>query len=76
MTECNTQNVLMFCLRVVRGAGAVKGPVVKLGGISVAVQSFKARMEELQALADCLPSSREARKRCELATTARCGRRL
>lgn len=40
-----------------------KGPMLQLSGVSVAVQSFKARREELQALADCLPKSREARKR-------------
>ena len=40
-----------------------KGPVLQLSGVSVGVQSFKARSEELQALADCLPESREARKR-------------
>jgi chromodomain-helicase-DNA-binding protein 1 len=61
----------LLCLRVAKGSGAVKGPVVKLGSISVAVQSFKARMEELQALADCLPSSREARKRYRMVTRAK-----
>lgn len=40
-----------------------KGPMLQLSGVSVPVQSFKARCEELQALANCLPESREARKR-------------
>lgn len=40
-----------------------KGPMLQLSGVSVPVQSFKARYEELQALADCLPESREGRKR-------------
>lgn len=35
------------------------------------VQSFRARLEELQALADCLPASQEARKRYRMVTRAK-----
>lgn len=48
-----------------------RGPVLLLSGVTVPVQSFKARLEELQALADCLPASREARKRYRMVTRAK-----
>lgn len=57
----------VICLRVADDSSynprTDKGPMLHLSGVSVPVQSFKARYEELQALADCLPESREARKR-------------
>ena len=58
---------------IARGEGerGEKGPVLQLSGVSVPVQSFRARLEELQALADCLPASQEARKRYRMVTRAK-----
>ena len=54
------------------GEGGEKGgPVLHLSGVSVPVSSFKARLAELQALADCLPASPEARKRYRMVSRAK-----
>ncbi|CAI8057331.1 Chromodomain-helicase-DNA-binding protein 2 [Geodia barretti] len=53
------------------GERGEKGPVLQLSRVSVPVSSFKARLEELQALADCLPASQDARKKYRMVTRAK-----
>ena len=59
----------MYCRS--EGGRGEKGPVLQLSRVSVPVLSFKARLEELQTLADCLPDSQEARKKYRMVTRAK-----
>lgn len=51
--------------------GGGKGPILQLSGVTVPIQSFQSRLNELQTLADTLPTSQEARKRYRMVARAK-----